>query len=178
MVKANSLPVVHVVTRLAGDRESGRAVIDDPGLVVASVATVALDAEADVHPHRRAGVTRVARKGHVGADEREAIPMVLDGARVFAPSRYRMATFTLRAELAFVQICMAVRAARANIGKDFRDMARITRHVLVHAAKLKVSCRVVIKLEPGTQRRPTCRGVAVLTGDRELAVGARAVNLS
>ena len=59
-----------------------------------------------------------------------------------------MTVLTLRAELALVEIRMAIRAARAGLGKDFRYVARITSYILVHAAKLKVSFGIVIELEP------------------------------
>jgi hypothetical protein len=44
----------------------------------------------------------------------------------------------LGAELPLVEIRMAIGAAGPGFGKDFRYVARITRYILVHAAKFKM----------------------------------------
>ena len=135
VIEARDLPSIGSVTGFAGRGESGGAVIEDAILLkIAGVATDALSAESDVAPDRRAGVTGIALKRGMGAEERETIPVILDGAGIYTPSEDGMAAFALSAELALVEIGVAIRTARAGLGKDFRDMARITRHVLVHAA--------------------------------------------
>ena len=88
-----------------------------------------------------------------------------------------MAVFTLRSELALVEIRMAVRATRARFGKNFGYVARITRYILVHAAKLEVSFSIVIELGIRAQRRPTGGGVTILTWQRKLPVRVRNIEL-
>ena len=110
-------------------------------------------------------------------DQREAIPVVLDSPRVYAPSLHRMAVLALRAELALVEICMAIRAAGAGFGKDFRYVARITRDILMHATKLEMGFRIVIEFEPRPQGRPTRSGVTVLTRKRKLPMRVRNIDL-
>jgi hypothetical protein len=88
-----------------------------------------------------------------------------------------MAAFALRTELAFVEVGMAIGAARSSLGKNFRDVARITRDILVHAAKLEAGFRIVIELDSRTQRRPICGGVTVLTWKRKFPVRVGDIDL-
>ena len=176
MIETHRRPAIRVVAGFAGGRESGCAVIDDGGLlVIARVAAIALNAEPDVLPHGRAGVARVARKRHVGTQQREAIPVVLDGAGIGSPSEHGVTSLTVGAELALVQIRMAVRATLANLGKDFRYVARITSDVFMHAPELEVRSGIVVKLGPRAKRRPTRGGMAVLAWNSELAMRACSV---
>lgn len=79
-------------------------------------------------------MTTVTRHCGVSAQQREAIPVILRCASVGPPALNGMAVLALRAELAPVEIRVTVRAARARLGKNFRDMARITGHGRMHAA--------------------------------------------
>lgn len=76
-----------------------------------------------------------------------------------------MTALALRAELPLVKIRMTVRAPRSRFCKNFRDVARITRHVRVHAAQRVARIGVVIEFRLRSQRRPTRGGVTVLTRD-------------
>lgn len=88
----------------------------------------------------------------IGSAQRKAIPVVLNGASTGTPSKYRMTALTLGAELALVQIGVAVYAVLSNLGKDFRYVARITRYILVQSLELKVCCGIVVKLKPWAKR--------------------------
>jgi hypothetical protein len=141
------------------------------------MATYALRAEPNVLPHRRTPVTGIASERGVGTEQRETIPMVLNGARVYAPAQNCMTVFALRPELTLVKIRVAIRATRAGFGKDFRYMARITRYILVHPTKLEVGFGIVIEFGLRAKRRPTGGGMAVLARERELPVGVGHVDL-
>ena len=178
VVEARDLPEIGSVTRFAGSGKSRGAVIEDAVLLkLAGVATEALSAESDVLPDGCARVAGIARKSGVRTNQREAIPVVLDSPRVYAPSLHRMAVLALRAELALVEICMAIRAAGAGFGKDFRYVARITRDILMHATKLEMGFRIVIEFEPRPKGRPTRSGVTLLTWDRKLPMRVRNIDL-
>jgi hypothetical protein len=146
-------------------------------LKIAGVATDALGAESDVLPDRRARVAGIARKRRVGPQERETIPVILNGAGIHAPAEHRVTALALGSELALVEIRMAIRATGARFGKDFRYVAGITRHILVHAAKLEVRFGIVIKFEPRAKRGPTRSRVTILTRERELPMRVSHIDL-
>jgi hypothetical protein len=103
--------------------------------------------------------------------------VILNGPRIHTPSLNGVAALALRPELTLVKIRMAVRATGSGFGKDFRDMARITGHVLMHAAKLEASFGIVIEFDPRAKRRPVRRCVTILARKRNLPVGVGNVNL-
>ena len=103
--------------------------------------------------------------------------MILEGTRVHAPALHRVAVLALRAELALVEIRVTVRATRTGVGKNFRHVAKITGDILVHAAQLKSSFRVVTEFRLGTQWRPTRGGMAVLTRKRESPMRVGGIHL-
>ena len=178
VVKICDLPAVRVVTCFAGSGESRGAVIENAVLLkFTGMTTDALRAEPNVLPHRRAPVTGIASERCVGAEQRETIPMVLNGAGVYAPAQNCMTVLALRSELTLVEIRMAIRATRSGFGKDFRYMARITRYILVHAAKLEMGFDIMIEFGLGAKRRPTGSGVTILTWQRELPVRVRYVDI-
>ena len=178
VIEVRDLPAVRVVTGFAGDGETSSAMVENAVLLKFTVmATEALRAEPNVLPDRCAPVTGIARQRRVRAEQRETIPMVLNGACVYAPTQNRMTVLALCAELALVEIGVAVRATRAGFGKDFRYVARITRYILVHAAKLEVGFGIVIEFGLGTKRRPTGGSVTILTWQRKLPMWVRYINL-
>lgn|SRR5579871_109973 len=81
-----------------------------------------------------------------------------------------MAVLARGPELPLVKISVAVGALGSGVGKYFRHVARITSDVRVHAAQRVARVGVVIELGLRSQRRPARGGVAVLTGNHELAV--------
>ena len=147
VVKVGDLPAVRVVTGFTRGGKTSSAVIQNTVLLkFAGVATEALRTKADVLTHRRAGVTGIAGERNVCTQQRETIPMILNRARVYTPTQNCMTILTLRSELALVEIRVTIRATRPGLGKDFRYVARITRYILVHATKLKMSFSIVIEL--------------------------------
>ena len=80
-----------------------------------------------------------------------------------------MAILALSPELAPVEIRVTVRALPAHFGKNARDVARITGHVLVHPPQGELGS-VVVELGLGAQGREAGRGVTVLARDRNRPV--------
>ena len=111
----------------------------------------------------------IARDRSVSADQRKAVQVILHGSRGRAPALNRVAVLALSAELSPVEIRMASRALRPGLGKNVRDVARFTGHVLMHPAQRKLSS-VVIKLGLRAQRREARGGVTVLARDRNRPV--------
>lgn len=178
VIKVGDLPAVRVVTGFAGGGESRSAMVENAVLLkLAGVTSDALGAESDVLADRRAHVTGVACERRVRTNQRETIPVVLDGTGVHAPAQHRVTVFALRAELTLVEIRMTIRASRTSFGKDFRYVARITRYILVHTAKLEVGFAIVIELRLRAKRRPTGGGVTILAWQRKLPVRVRYVDL-
>lgn len=171
MVESRHLPPVHRMTRFARHRESGGSVVYYLILLeVPLVAADALCAQACVSSYRCARVTRIALDDRMSAQQWKPVPMILYGSRVHSPALNGMTALALGPELALVEIRVAIRAARAHIGKYFRDVARITGYTLMHSAKRIVRVRVVTELRLSAQRRPACGGVTILARKRNLPV--------
>lgn len=178
VIETRDRPAVGSVAVLAGRGESGGGVIEDAILLeLARVAANALCAESDVAANSRAGMTGIAHQRCVRADQREAIPVILQWPGVYAPAEHGVAALALCAELALVEICVAIRATGAGVGKDSRHVARITRDILVHAAKLKASLRVVIEFGLRPKGGPARSGVTILAGERQLPMRVAYVDL-
>ncbi len=178
MIEVCDLPAVRVVTGFAGGGESRSAVVQNAVLLkLAGVTSDALGAESDVLADRRAHVTGVACERCVRTNQRETIPVVLDGTGVHAPAQHRVTVFALRAELALVEIRMTIRASRASFGKDFRYVARITRYILVHAPQLEMGFGIMIEFGLRAKRRPTGGGVTILAWQGKLPMRVRYVDL-
>lgn len=80
------------------------------------------------------------------------------------PAFYRVTLLAIRAELAAVDVRVAIRASRAHVGKDKVGMAPFAVHLLVHPAQ-RVPCSVVVKLRNAADRFPARVGVAVFAGN-------------
>jgi hypothetical protein len=171
VIKARDLPAVRRVAGFASRREACGDVIDHTVLLkIARMATDALGAEPDVLPDRGASVTRITRKRRMSAQQRETVPMILNGAGIHAPAEYGVAALALSAKLALVEIRMAIRATSSGFCEDLRYMTGTTGDILVHAAKLKAAFGVVIEFESRAKRGPTGGGVAVLAWKRKFPV--------
>lgn len=75
-----------------------------------------------------------------------------------------MARITVRAELAAVNVCVAVRAFLAYIGEHQFDMALRALHLFVHSAERVVSF-VVIEFRDAADRLPTQRRMTIFAGN-------------
>ena len=157
----------------AGRGEARGAVIQGFRVeILLLVAARALRAESNVDPGPGSAMAGVANHRRMPADQREAVAVVRHGLNGDSPSAHAMAVLALRAELASVEIRVAVGALLPRFGKYFRDMARITGHTLVHAPQGELSLLVVIELGLSAKRRPTRGRVAVLARNVQRAMRA------
>ena len=107
----------------------------------------------------------IARHRRVGAEEWKAVQVILNRSRGHRPSLNRVAVFALSAKLTPVEIRVAGRTLRPGFGKNVRDVARFTGHVLMHPAQWELGS-AVIELGLGAQGRKACCGMTVLARDR------------
>ena len=105
----------------------------------------------------------------MSAGQREAVVMILDLLDGDTPSAHRVALRAIRAQLAFMDIRVAVLALAAHIVENHLNVAGRAGHADVHAAQ-RVGCLIVIKFRNGTDGPPALRGMAILTRDVETTV--------
>ena len=82
-----------------------------------------------------------------------------------------MALFTIRTELALVNVRMAISAFGADVGKNWLDVTLGTSDILMHTAK-RVAGLVVIELRFIPDRLPAAQGVTILAGNIQGAMRA------
>lgn len=114
-------------------------------------------------------MTRVAIERRMRSHQREAVLVILDLLYRYLPSLHRVTLLAVGAELAFVNVGVAVGAPGGNIAEDQLGVARSARHFLVHAAQ-RISSLVVIKLRHAADGLPSAEGVAVLAWNVQRSV--------
>ena len=170
VVETRKLPVIDVVAGFARGWKTGGAVIHAFGLLkVLLVASDALRAQPRIHAGRGSAMAGIARHRRVTAEQWKAVQVILNRSRGNRPSLNRVAVFALSAELAPVEIGVAVRTLRPGFGKNVRDVARFTGDVLMHPAQWELGSAVV-ELGLRAQRREAGGGVTVLASDRNRPV--------
>src|SRR6516225_9055815 len=97
--------------------------------------------------------------------------MLAHGFKDYAPALDRVALLAVCAHLSHVNVCVAICAMRPYVGEHGFGMALRASHMLVLPAQW-VACLVMIELWNGADGFPPDRGVTVLAGDRQIAVGA------
>ena len=138
-------PSICPVALLTTDRETrGHMVWAGGGLVVRRVAGIALGRKPLKLPCGSALVTSLTFYRRMRADEREAILMVTNRGYGNLPAFDGVAGFTIRAELAAVNVGMAIRTFLPHIRKNEFHMALGALHIFVHAAQ-RVAGPVVVK---------------------------------
>jgi hypothetical protein len=115
-------------------------------------------------PHRSDPVTRIAVDRGVGADQRKAILMLIDGVDRDLPAIDPVAGIALRPVFPSMKVGMAVLAVAAHVGENRIDVAFLARHSHVHAAQ-RIAGFAVIKLRLAADRLPCGGGMAVLAGN-------------
>jgi len=135
MIELGVKPVVKTVALLARRRESSCHVVRvRRPLEVAGVATEALGCQAHKLPNRRRFMARVAFQCRVPPQQRKPVHVIFDLRDLYVPSLDAMALFTLGAELAFMDVSMAIGAAGSGIGEHRLGVAFIAGHRFVHSA--------------------------------------------
>lgn len=115
-------------------------------------------------------VAGVTIHGGVRTGEREAIVVLLNLLNGNLPSPHRVALFTVRTQLTFVDVGMAILAALSDIGENGPDVTFRARNRGVHATEWILRL-VVIEFRDGSDRLPSVCCVAVLAGYIQISVG-------
>jgi len=87
------------------------------------------------------------------------------------PTLDRVTLRAVRTHLSLVDVSMTILTELADLGEYRLGVALCALHLFVHAAK-RIRRLVMIELRNGANRTPPCRGMAVLTGNRERAMRA------
>jgi hypothetical protein len=107
-------------------------------------------------------VTAVAFQHGMRSHQGKAIKVLLDGLHPDAPAFHRVAAFAASAELAAVNVGVAVRAFGARIGEHQVGVALAAGYSFVHTPQRKAGF-IVIKLGKTANRFPSGESMAVLT---------------
>lgn len=164
-------PVVHAVALLAAGRETAADVTGFGGLKVLRMARIALRRKPLELAYGGALVARSTIQGRMRTHQGKAILVLVDLLHRDLPSLYCMALVAGCAELALVNIGMAVGALLAHIGEHRPGVALGATDPLVHAAQRK-SGLAVVELRDIADRLPPAQGVTVLAGDVQRPVRA------
>ena len=116
-------------------------------------------------------VAGIAIDRRVRPGQGEAVIVLLDLLDRYSPAPHRVALLAIGAQLALVNVSMAVLAALADVVEHRLYVTLCAGYILVHAAQW-ITCLIVIKFRHGADRLPALRGVAVLTGNVESSVRA------
>jgi len=111
----------------------------------------------------------IALNNCVRAYQRESIAVILDCLDVDLPALDRVAAFTIGAELAAVNVCMALGALRACFREHQVGVTLRAGDLGVHSAQ-RIAGRVVVELRVRPYRLPGLVGMAVLAGNGHGAV--------
>ena len=118
---------------------------------------------------RRTLMAIVALHSRVRSEQRETILVIFHLLHGNLPSLHRVAVRAVRAHFVLMDVGVAVFAIHAHVGEDGFHMTLNALHSFVLAPQ-RISCFVVIELGNGLDRPPSCRGVAVFTGDGQRTV--------
>jgi len=120
-------------------------------------------------PHRADPVARIAVDRRMGADQRKAVLMLIDGMDRDLPAIDPVAGIALRPVFPSMKVGMAILAVAAHVGEHRIDVAFLARHSHMHATQ-GVTGFSVIKLRFAADRFPRRGAMAVLTRNLHRAV--------
>ena len=100
----------------------------------------------------------------VGSQQRKAVLVLVDLLDRNLPALYAVALLAIGAELALVDVGMAIGALLAHIRKYRFDVALGTGDSLMHTAQ-RVTGLVMVELGHVADRLPSAEGVAILAGN-------------
>jgi len=103
------------------------------------------------------------------SDQRKAVLVVFDCVQRDVPSFYRVAVFAACAELAAMNIRMAIGALFADVPEDQTGVAGRAGDILMHSTEW-VARTVMAELGKGADGIPTGGGMTVLAGDCQSTV--------
>ena len=103
------------------------------------------------------------------AHQRETVLVILNGLQRDLPTFHRVATGAIGAELAAMDIGVAIGALGTDVLEDQIRVALNASHFLVHAAE-GISGQIVVELGIGPYGLPACVRMAVGTRSRKRAM--------
>lgn len=172
VIKPRAQPRIDRVALLALRRETAGDVVGRCRLLkCALVAGVTLNRQSLKLPD---GFTLVAVgtiQACMPSNQWEAVVVLLHPLQNDIPTLDRMALLAVRAHLATMEIGVAVRAMRSRVRKHGLRVALRTAHAHMQTAQ-RITRLVVIEFGERSNRLPAYRGVTVLAGDTQIAVGA------
>lgn len=172
MIEFRVQPGIGRVAILAGDREICGNVIRR-----VAVQKFRLMAGITLRRHRlesalgSAFVAGIAVDSRVSSGQWETIIVILDLLHGNGPSTHRVALLAVGAQLAAVNVSVAVLALGAHVREHRLHVTLGAGHGLVHSAQW-IPRLVVIKLRYGADRPPGCRCMTVLASNVQIAVRA------
>lgn len=113
----------------------------------------------------------LAGRGSMSTGQRKPVHVHVDLSGGNLPAAHRVTVLASRGHFAAVNVGMAIGALIADIGEHHLGMAVYAVDAIVQAAQRKLRL-VVVELGHRTNRLPSVHGVAVLTSDIQIAVGA------
>jgi len=116
-------------------------------------------------------VAVLALHGGVSAEKRKTILVISYFLDRNIPALDRVTLRAVRTHLSLVNVGVTILTMFADLGEYRLGVALRALHLFVHAAK-RIRRLVVIELRNGANRTPPCRGMAVLTGNRERTMRA------
>ena len=135
-------------------------VIEDRRFEILLMARIATGGKPDELPDGRLLVALFALHHGVRADQGKAVGVVPDGLKRNLPALDRMALGAVGAELAAVDIGVAIGARRPDVFEHHAGVALRTGHVLVHAAQ-RIASQIMVEFGIGADRLPTLVTMAI-----------------
>jgi len=170
MIEFRVEPAVGAVALFACDGELSRHMIGiDGALEVRGMAGITIRGHGLELAVGSAFVAGIAIDGGVRSSQRKAVIMLLHLLDGDVPSAHGVALLAVGAELAFVNIGVAILAALPHIGENHLHVTLGAGHRLVHAAQ-GIAGVIVIELGDGANGTPRGGGVAILARDVQIAV--------
>ena len=114
-------------------------------------------------------VAGVAVDRGVSAGEREPVVMLLHILDRNLPSPHRVTLLAIGPQLTPVNIGVAILAVLTDVGENHLHVTSGAGHRSVHSAQ-RITSPIVIEFRDGTDWPPAVRRVAVLAGNRQIAV--------
>lgn len=114
-------------------------------------------------------VAGIAVDRGVCAGQRETVVVILNILVRHLPSPHGVALFAIGAQLAAMNVRVTILAVQSDVGEDHLHVTLRARDRSVHATE-RVFGLIVIKLWNRANGLPCTRSVAVLTGNRQIAM--------
>lgn len=177
VVKRGARPAIETVTLFTGRGEPGGHVIwTRGGLILLSMAGVALGGQAHELPGGSSFVAGGAVQHRMGPEQRKTILVLVDLLHGNLPAFHAVTLLTICPKLAFMNVGVTIGALVTHVGEHRLDMTLRATDPLMHATQREPGL-VMVELGHVANRLPAAHGVAILARDIERAVRATGVGV-